>query len=141
MPITILPCGSSSTLTQLLHILWQHNSPKRPGTTGAGGFLSLGSLVIGNPWPMSPGALWLCATGTVTPSSHQIVSANRTLRQPPVTHIRYLWRCTSHPTFSLPYLFISLFTHSVHYYESTSVSPFLTCCFLLACLCCHWTRC
>jgi len=55
-------------------------------------------------------------------------------------HIRLLRRRDSHPTFSLPYPFVSLFSHSVHYYESASVPPFITSHNLLASLCSYRPR-
>lgn len=73
----------------------------------------------------------------VTLFGHCLAVANRPPCQPPVTHIRCLRQRDSHPTFSLPYPFVSLFDHSAHYYESASVTPFILSYHLLASLCSH----
>ena len=98
-------------------------------------FILRDSLAIGNLWTMScsPGNLVFVLRFLVMPWG-------RPPCQPPVTHIRCLRRRDSHPTFSLPYPFVTLFVPSAHYYESASVSPFIPSYYLLASLCSHRPR-
>jgi len=73
-----------------------------------GVFVLRGSLAVGNLWPIAR-QLCLC----VTLFGHSLAVANRPPCQPPVTHIRCLHQRDSHPTFSLPYPFVSLFGHTL----------------------------